>query len=299
MNNLDWHLIHTFLAVARAGSLSAAARVLGVSQPTVSRDIQAIEKATNLSLFKRTTQGLNLTNDGRSLIHAASKMESAAGQFARQATGMSTELTGEVRISVNEVVGIYLLPPAIAAFGQAHPEVEIEIVISNRASSLNKREADLALRMFRPTQPDLVVSRLEDIELGFYATQAYIDEHGIPDSLESFKQATLIGYDSDTEMVDKAQEMGFDLRREDFNIRTDNLPMQINLGRSGAGILGTHVRLASHYPELVRILEWIPLPSLEFWIVCHSDVKFNPRIRALSHFLHDWFSQQPYQQAIL
>lgn len=299
MNSINWDLVQSFLVVARAGSLSAAARELGESQPTLSRDIQAIESATKLNLFKRTTQGLKLTEAGQNLVDAATKMDDAADLFQRQVSGMSAVLEGDVRISVNEILGIYLLPPAIAAFRREHPGVNIEIVISNQVSSISKREADIALRMFRPTQPDLVTKRLPDMELGFYATQDYIDDFGVPQSMDEFSQHSIIGFDEGTEFIDGAEKYGYHLVRDNFALRTDHLLAQINLCRAGAGIVGTHVELANRWPELVRIMEWIPLPVLEFWIVCHSDTQFNSRIRALQQFLSDWFKRDPYEHVIL
>lgn len=299
MNRLDWDLVRSFLVVARTGSLSAAARELGESQPTLSRDIQAIESVTKLNLFKRTTQGLTLTEAGQNLVDAASKMDDAADLFQRQVSGMSVELEGDVRISVNEIVGVYLLPPAIAAFRREHPGVSIEIVITNEPSSISKREADIALRMFKPTQPDLVAKRLPDLELGFYATQDYINEFGTPQSMDEFSQHSIIGFDQGTEFIDGAAKLGYHLVRDNFALRTDHLLAQINLCRAGAGIVGTHVELANRWPELVRIMDWIPLPSLEFWIVCHSDTQFNSRIRAFQQFLSFWFKNDPYEHIIL
>ncbi|MDH5548202.1 MAG: LysR family transcriptional regulator [Gammaproteobacteria bacterium] len=299
MNNVNWDYIRVFLTVSRLGSLSAAARELGVSQPTLSRDIQALESQTKLNLFKRSTQGLSLTEEGQRLVDAASQMDNAADSFHRQVSGMSEKLEGDVRISVNEIVGIYLLPPAIAAFRAQHPGVHIEIAITNQASSLNKREADIALRMFRPTQPDLVARRLPDMEMGFYAHRDYIAKHGDPTDLDSFKQHTIIGLDADTEFIDEAAKMGAHFSRNDFAIRTDHYLAQINLARSGAGIVGTHVELAKHWPELQRILEWIPLPPLEFWIVCHSDTQYNSRIKTMRDFLVQWFEEDVYRAVVL
>ncbi|MGD8940610.1 MAG: LysR family transcriptional regulator [Gammaproteobacteria bacterium] len=299
MNNLNWNLIHTFLTVARKGSLSAAARELGVSQPTLSRDIQALETATELNLFKRTTQGLQLTEAGQQLVDAATRMDQAADLFARQASGMSVELQGTVRISANEIIGIYLLPAAIAAFRDQHPGVQIEIVITNQASSLSKREADIALRMFQPSQPDLVARRLPDMELGFYAHRDYIQKRGEPRNFEEFKQHTIIGFDEDMEYIESAAQLGYQFTRDNFALRTDHMLMQINLARAGAGIIGTHVGLAEKWSELERILEWIKLPSLEFWIVCHSDVQYNTRIRSVMQFLIQWFELEPYKYPIL
>lgn len=299
MNNLSWDLIHSFLTVARLGSLSAAARKLGVSQPTLSRDIQALEIGTGLNLFKRTTQGLQLTESGHRLMEAAGRMDDAADLFARQASGLSVELQGTVRISANEIVGIYLLPAAIAAFRQKHPAVQIEIVISNRASSLSKREADIAMRMFHPNQPDLVARRLPDLPLGFYAHRDYIGQYGEPQTIEEFRQHAVIGFDESMDFIEGATQMGYQFRREDFPVRTDHMLMQINLARAGAGIVGTHVDLAEQFPELRRILHWVNLPALEFWVVCHSDVQFNSRIRSVMQFLVQWFEKDPYRQSIV
>ncbi|MFV1997939.1 MAG: LysR family transcriptional regulator [Acidiferrobacterales bacterium] len=299
MNNMDWGQIRSFLAVSRLGSLSAAARDLGLSQPTLSREIQALEKSTGLNLFKRTTQGLHLTEAGHTLVDAAGKMGAAADQFSRQASGLSVELSGDVRISVNEIVGVYLLPPAIAAFRTEHPGVHIEVVISNRASSLSKREADIALRMFRPTQPNLVARRLPDMELGFYAHRDYIEQYGEPANIDDFKDHTIIGFDEEMDFINGAAAMGYHFVRDNFALRTDHLLEQIGLMRAGAGINGTHVKLAERWPELVRVLEWVPLPALEFWCVTHSDVQYNSRIRELMNFLIRWYSQDPYREVLL
>jgi DNA-binding transcriptional LysR family regulator len=299
MNSLEWGQIRSFLAVSRLGSLSAAARKLGVSQPTLSREIQALEHSTELNLFKRTTQGLHLTEAGHALVEAAGKMNAAADQFARQASGLSVELNGDVRIGVNEIVGVYLLPPAIAAFRALHPGVHIEIVISNRASSLSKREADIALRMFRPTQPDLVARRLPDMELGFYAHRDYIEEYGEPSNIDDLKTHTIIGFDEEMDFINGAAELGYHFVRDNFALRTDHLLAQINLMRAGAGINATHVKLAEQWPDLVRVLQWVPLPALEFWCVTHSDVQYNSRIREVMKFLIQWFSENPYRDALL
>lgn len=201
-----------------------------------------------------------------------------------------------MRISVNEIVGVYLLPPALAAFRELHPGVHVEVVITNRASSLSKRDADIALRMFRPTQPDLVARRLPDLEMGFYAHKDYIARHGTPADFGEFFNHTIIGFDENLDFINGARAMGFDLTKKNFALRTDHLLAQVALLRAGAGICGTHVEIARHFPELVRVLEFIKLPRLEFWCVCHADVQFNNRIREMMNFLVDWFGEHPYKQ---
>lgn len=299
MNNLEWDQIRAFLAVSRLGSLSAAARELGVSQPTLTRTIQLLESNTRLNLFKRTTQGLSLTEAGQALMEAATCMRDAADSFARQASGMSEELQGDVRVSANEIVGIYLLPPAVAALRQQHPGVHVEIVISNRASSLSKREADIALRMFRPPQPDLVARRLPDLPLGFFAHRDYIERHGAPAGIADFKRHSIIGFDKAMDFIDGAARLGYTFARDDFAVRTDHMLAQIALLRAGAGIGALHLGLARHYPELTRILPDLPLPPLEFWCVCHRDVQHSARIRAVMQHLIGWFDDDPYRDAVV
>lgn len=299
MNNIPWDRIHDFLCVARLGSLSAAARELGQSQPTLSRNIQALERSTRLHLFRRSPRGLELTESGRALMEAAAAMEQAAERFDRQVSGLSEVLQGDVRISANDIVGTYLLPPAIKALRDRHPGLQVEIVISNRASNLNKREADIALRMFRPTQADLVARRLPDMELGFYAHRDHPAAQQPPETIEQFLEHDIIGMDEGMDFIEGGRQMGYEFVRDHFALRTDALVTSVQLCRAGAGIGGLHVGLARHWPEMVRILEWVSLPKLEFWLVCHHDVQYNSRIRTVMGFLGDWFAEDPYRHALL
>lgn len=294
MNNVHWNLIRTFLTVVKLGSLSAAAKELGCSQPKLTRDIKSLESLTQLNLFKRSTQGATLTESGQLLVEPAQKMNECALSFNRKAAGLSTELSGDIRISVNEMVGLYLLPPVIAEFHQQHPYVNIEIVISNQTSSINKREADIALRMYRPTQPELVVKRLPNMPLGFYAHKDYIKRYGIPENFDDIKSHTIIGFDESTRFIDSAQSQGTKLERSDFKIRTDNILMQINLANAGIGIVATHKEIAKKVFNLQEIMEWVFLPDLQFWIVCHADTQYNTKIIALKQFIINWFKNDAY-----
>ncbi len=294
MNNINWNLIHSFLAVVENGSLLGAARSLGVSQPKLTRDIQSLEAQTKLNLFKRTNKGLNLTSSGKSLVESAQKMNKFALKFNRQVQGSSTEITGNVRISANEIIGLYLLPAVIASFRQLHPSVTIDVLITNKVSSLSKRDADIALRMFRPTQLDLVINRLPDMELGFFAHEKYIQKNGAFSSIEDFKNFTIIGYDESMEFINGAAASGYVLKRDDFKLRTDNLIMQINLAKQGAGIIVTHKKIMQSIKYMQEIKTDISLPIMPFWIVCHADTQYNARIRTFRKFLIDWFENDPY-----
>lgn len=294
MNNTPWNLIHTFLTVVKLGSLSAAAKELGFSQPKLSRDIKSLESTTKLNLFKRSSQGVILTDAGQSLLQAAQEMNDSALSFNRKVAGLSTELQGDIRISVNEIVGIYLLPLAISEFHKQHPSVNIEIVISNNTSCINKQEADIALRMFRPTHPDLVVKRLPNMPLGFYAHKDYIKKFGVPKSFNDIKNHTIIGFDESSRFIDSAQSLGTKLERSDFKIRTDNILMQIKLANTGIGIAVTHKIIAEKVFHLQEIMEWIALPDLQFWVVCHTDTQYNSKIVAFRKFIINWFNEDAY-----
>ena len=295
MNNVSWNLIHSFLQVVQFGSLSSAARTLGVSQPKLTRDIQSLEAQTKLNLFKRTTKGLQLTSSGKSLVDSAQKMNEYALMFNRKVQGSSMQLKGNVRISANEIIGLFVLPAAIAAFKQLHPAVSIEVLITNKVSSISKREADIALRMFRPSQVDLVAKRLPDMKLGFFAHELYIQQFGLLTGIEDFKKHTIIGYDESMEFIKGAAASGFQLKREDFKIRTDNLIMQINLAKNGAGIIVTHKKIMEKFEYMKELKTKISLPIMPFWIVCHTDTQYNVRIRAFKKFLINWFHKDPYR----
>lgn len=285
MNHLSWELIQIFSSVAKLGSLSKAAKALNISQPTLSRQIALLEKKLQITLFERSTQGLKLTDLGAKLIESSEMMQQASEQFVRTASSSIMSLAGNVRVSANEVIGLYYLPEAIAEFNQSYPEIQVEIDISNQSTSLHKRDADIALRMFRPTQPELFAKRLPNIELNFVASNDYLSKHGSPKNLQEIEQHTLIGYDKDPQFIKLIKQLGLPVVEKDFYLKTDFLPLQIELARKGAGITITHKHLIQQWDELNELMTEIKLPHLEFWLVCHADVQHNRRIRVLMSFL--------------
>lgn len=289
MKQLPWELIQVFTIVAKLGSLSKAALTLNSSQPTLSRQIALLEKELAVTLFDRSTQGLKITSAGMKLIESSNLMADASAQFSRIAAGTALSMTGNIRISANEVVGLYYLPEIIGKFNQNYPQIQVEIDISNQSTSLHKRDADIALRMFRPTQPDLIAKRLPDIELNFVASNAYIDKYGLPTDMKEITQHTLIGYDREFEFIKAIKALNWPVTEQDFYLKTDFLPLQIELARKGAGITVTHRTIINQWPELEVILQDIKLPKLEFWLVCHADVQHNQKIRVMMDFLSKYF----------
>lgn len=285
MQKVDWALINSFTKVAELGSLTKAARVLGKTQPTVGRHIQELESLLGVTLFDRLPHGLQPTEKGLDMIASARSMEAAATDFQRIAAGRQESLAGTIRISVNEVFGVLVMPGLLTEFRTFHPNIDIEMVVSNRVSNLLHREADLAVRMVRPVQNDLVARKVTEFDIGFYAHHHYLRKHGTPRGWDDLSKYTLIGFDQDSLILDAARGMGIPVSATDFTFRCDSILAQMAAIRAGMGIGVVQVWIAQQYPELYRIVEEIPIPPLELWLAAHKDLRHNKRIRLLMDFL--------------
>src|SRR6201993_4483590 len=197
----SWDLYRSYLAVLREGSLSGAARSLGLTQPTIGRHIEALEQALGLALFTRSLHGLAPTEAAEGLRADAEAMEAAAAALRRSASGQGEALSGTVRLTASEVVGAEVLPGIVAAFQEQHPGVTIELALSNRVEDLLRRESDIAVRMVRPTQGALVARRIGEVELGLHAHPRYLKRRGTPASLEQLRDHQLIGFDHETAFI--------------------------------------------------------------------------------------------------
>lgn len=284
MNNMDWQYWNCFLAVAEHGSVNSAATHLRVSQPTLSRKLLAMEKELGHSLFDRSTRGLTLTEFGASLIDESRQMEQSANRLERLVRGQEQQLGGRIRLSANEVIALHYLPKILPSFLDTYPQLSVELEVSNQTSSLDKRDADVAIRMFPPTQLDLVSRRLFDISLGFYASSGFLDRYGTPTSLKEIFNQRVLGFDRDQQMVVGAGEMGLEISNEEFLFRCDYMPIQIALCANGGGIAVTHELVAESH-GLVRLCSEVELPKLPVFLVCHRDVQHNRTIRVMMDFL--------------
>jgi len=279
MQHFDWEQLQSFLRTVETGSLSAAARKLGSSQPTVGRHIEALEKSLQVRLFNRTPQGLRLTESGDKLAAHAARMGRAADDLARAAAGQAETVSGSVRITASEIVANHILPSLLAGFARRHPEITIDVVASDASPSLLSREVDIALRMYRPEQLDLVIRKIADIPIGAYAHKSYLEQHGTPRTLQDCRNHRLIGDDRETLIVQAAREMGVPLSRDDFCLRSDSFLVQWNAVRAGLGIGFCQVPLAANEPDLVRLLPDLAIPSLPVWLAAHRDLRASRRIR--------------------
>ena len=279
LSSLDWSLAQAFLAVAETGSLSAAARALNTTQPTVGRQIKAMEQQLGADLFHRRPRGLVLTETGAQLVEPASAMRDAAGQMTLRAAGQSASLQGTVRITASVATSVYHLPQIIADIRTAEPAIEIELVPSDESRNLLFREADIAVRMYRPTQEDLIAQHIGDIPLGVFAAQSYLKRKGALTDPSQIKQHDIVGYDADTAIIDGMRAAGVPVDRHFFKVRCDDNIAYWNLVRAGCGIGFAQIDLGRDDPDMVEIDLGFPIPHLPIWLTAHEAMRHTPRIR--------------------
>lgn len=286
--NIDWRSWHLFLAVAECGSLSQAAEQLGSSQPTLSRQLLTLESHLGNKLFDRSTQGLRLTEFGKSLLEESRNMADSASRLQRIAQGQDVSLSGSIRLSVNEMIAQYYLPSILPEFMNRYPELQVQIVVTNQATNLDKRDADIAIRMFRPHQQDLVMRHIVNLDLGVYASSGYLAQFGTPSTPEDLIDHRILGYDRDKQLEEGAELLGWPIKNEDLLFRTDNMPLMVEIAANDGGIVFTHSAVARK-TDLAQIDCGIEIPSLPVYLSCHRDVQHNQKIRVLMDYLAEQF----------
>lgn len=278
-----WELYRSFLAVVREKSLSGAARALAMTQPTIGRHIDALEEALGVSLFTRSPSGLLPTPRAAELLPHAEDMASAAGALVRAASGAIEEEGGAVRVTASEMIGTEVLPAAFAAFRRKHPRIDVELVLSNRSQDLLKREADIAVRMVKPTQEALLARKVGVLHLGLHAHPSYLKAHGTPRSLEDLRAHAIIGFDS-APSVQRLPPQVRTWSREHFSLRCDSDVGQYAMLRAGLGIGICQVALAKR-DGLVRVVPGALELDLQVWVVMHKDLRSTRRMRLMFEHL--------------
>lgn len=280
-----WELYRTFLAVVRERSLSGAARALGLTQPTVGRHVDALEEALGASLFTRSQTGLLATASAIQLVPYAEAMASAASALRRAASGDAEEERGAVRVTASEMIGTEVLPRAFAELRELHPRIDVELVLSNRSEDLLRREADIAVRMVKPTQSALLARRVGVLRLGLHAAPRYLQRHGTPRNAEELQRHAFIGFDSRAS-VRRVPALGLELRRELFAFRCDSDIGQYAAIKAGFGIGVCQVALAKRDGLVPVVLQDLPLNfELGVWIAMHKDLKSTRRMRVMFEHL--------------
>ncbi|MET4634487.1 LysR family transcriptional regulator [Kaistia defluvii] len=275
----SWDHFRSFLAVLGDGSLSKAARGLRLTQPTIGRHIDELEQSLGVVLFTRSRTGLTPTEAALELEPHAATMAAAADALVRAASGEAREDRGTVRLTASEVVGTEILPAILRPFLERHPHIAIELVVSNRNEDLMRREADIAVRMARPTQGALLARRIGAVDIGLHAHRRYLAQRGTPKTLAELSGHALIGYDRDSPAIRALQKLGLPLTRDMFSLRTDSDTTQLAAIRAGLGIGGCQSRLAALDPDLVHLVPEEFAYPLECWVAMHEDLGTVRRMR--------------------
>jgi DNA-binding transcriptional LysR family regulator len=285
MQDFDWTLIRSFLAVAETGSYSAAARALGISQPTVGRQMHDLEAQLGTPLFQRENRGHSLTSTGVDLLVHAKSMKSAAARLSLLAAGQAETLSGVVRITASVVVSHYVLPPILAHIMTQEPAIELELNPSDSTENLLFREADIAVRMYRPEQLDVITRKVGEQRFGMFATRSYLARRGTPKNFADLSDHDMIGLDRSDLLIRGMQAMGFPADRSLFKIRCDNQTVYRELIHAGCGIGVSAVNILALDAELEQVLPRIEIPPLPIWLTAPEALRSTPRIRRVYDLL--------------
>lgn len=280
-NSVAWDDQRIFLAVLEEGSLSGAARRLGLSHPTVRSRIEALEQSLGTVLFTRSVNGLTPTETAESLRGPSRTMAMASELFIRQASAPSGDIAGTVRISVPDIVGVEIIPVMLRPLRKAHPALHIELSLSNAPADLLAQEVDLAVRTIAPRQGVLVARKVAAVPIGLFASPDYVRERGIPTSLDDLANHDIIGPDRDRTDLAIAERLGVGFAPSQFALRTDSHPAQVAAARAGLGIAVFQVPAGQRDPRLVRVLPDFVLAVLDTWIVTHENLARLPRVRVV------------------
>ena len=289
-SKLDWTYIRSFLAVAETGSLSAAARKLRQSQPTMGRHIKAAENELGVTLFVRTTTGLDLTEAGRALVGPAQDMATASAQLETLAAGSDARLSGTVRITASVVVSHYILPSIISELRLSEPDIEIELVPSDTSENLLFREADIAIRMYQPTQLDIVTRKITEQQMALYAARNLLARLGQPKNIEELSGFPFVGFDRSDLIIRHIRQVGFDIDRHFFGVRCDDQAAYWRLVCAGCGLGAMQTVIGDDEQKVERLDIQPDLPSLPIWLATHEMLYKNIRVKRVWDHVADCLS---------
>jgi DNA-binding transcriptional LysR family regulator len=278
MKAMDWNHIRAFHATAVAGSLSAAARQLGLTQPTLSRQVVALEADLGVTLFERRGRRLVLNATGMELLEHIRIMGDAADTLALAASGRTQEIGGRVCISATDTFAAYLLPEIVARIRSEAPQITIAIVASNQISDLHRGEADIAIRHVRPDRPGLVGRHVRDTEASFFASEDWVARNGLPKAPADLAKAGLMGFD-DPRFADFLGEIGIPLDPADLRIVSEAAVTIWEMVKRGMGVAVMLREVAERTPGVVNLVpDMVPIP-VPIWLVTHQELQSSPRIR--------------------
>jgi len=281
----DWNRARAFLVTAEEGSLSAAARALEMTQPTLGRQVTGLEQELGVVLFERVGQGLVLTPSGLELVEHVRAMGDAANRVSLTASGQSNNIEGTICISASEVHAAFLLPPIIAKLRQLEPKIKVEIIATNMTSDLRRREADIAIRNFRPTQPELIAKKIKDVAARLYAAPGYLERIGIPTSSKDLDRADFISFDGTGMLIEGLNELGLSLTKKNFPILTENYIVHWELVKQGLGIGIMPEDIGDAESLVQRVLPKLKPIIFPIWLTTHRELKTSRRVRMVFDLL--------------
>ncbi|WP_299922918.1 LysR family transcriptional regulator [uncultured Pelagimonas sp.] len=285
--NFDWNRARAFLVTAEEGSLSAAARALGMAQPTLGRQVAGLEEELGVTLFERVGRGLELTQAGHELLTHAKAMGDAALEISLVASGQSEELEGTVSISATELYSVWVLPPIIEHLRVQAPGIKINIVSSNLVSDLRRREADIAIRNARPEDPDLFGKLIATDTGTFFASRSYLDRLGPFSDLGDLGRAEFIGLGENDDIITPFREFGIPVTEANFKTNTTSHYAHWMLAKQGVGIGVGPCAMGDADSDLYRVLPDEPKFEYPVWLVAHRELRTNPRIRLVWDVIAD------------
>ncbi len=284
--SFDWNRTRAFLATAELGSLTAAAKSLSLTQPTLSRQIASLEEELGICLFDRSAYKLKLTPNGVELLSIAKEMADAAHKFSMAVNGQSEVLEGVVVISVCQLDAIYKLPQVLSKLRREEPQISIELVVTNQVSDLKRRDADIAIRSFQPTQPNLIAKKVGYEKVYLYGTQKYLQSFADARTANDLQDIQIIGFENYDLIIEQLAEHGWELSKKNFKLCTDFQPAQIELCKQHLGLMYLPEDVANEEPQLIKaLLDFAPPLCFPIWLVCHQELKTSLRTRRVFNFL--------------
>jgi DNA-binding transcriptional LysR family regulator len=286
MSAPDWNQLRAFHATAATGSLSAAARKLGLTQPTLSRQVAALEAELGVTLFERIGRKLVATETGLALFEHVKAMGEAANSVTLAASGRAEAVGGRVKISATDVYSAYVLPAIVERIRAEAPQITLEIVAANSLSDLHHREADIAVRHVRPEQAGLIGEHVRDTSARFYASRDWVARRGMPsDPAELSSDGKLIGFDDTERFAGYLREMGIPMAADDFRLVSDNSVAIWEMVRRGLGVAAMIREVAERTADVVPLFPKLEPIQVPIWLVSHRELRTSRRIQVVHDIL--------------
>ncbi|KCZ47274.1 MULTISPECIES: LysR family transcriptional regulator [unclassified Hyphomonas] len=289
--DFDWNQARAFLATAEEGSLSAAARALGVTQPTLSRQVSALEETLGITLFERGPRTTILTSAGLEVLDHVRAMYEAAAKLSLSASGQSQAVAGLVRIATTDTLACYHLPDILISLRKMAPDIEVEIRTSNQLQDLIQREADIAIRHARPSEPELIAKKVRTTSATLYASGEYLDRVGRPRSVEDLQQLNFIGVDTRDTLIAPLKQNGLALTGSNFTVSADSGLAAIELARKGLGVGLFIADEVDQFPDLEIVWPGFKPFDVPIWLVTHRELHTSKRIRLMFDLISDYYSR--------